>query len=78
MKTNSIKKMYIQSILINKRLLNKVKAKEYVKKMGYKPIKKVHETKNYYRFRINDPSLFDVFVTKKINDTVTIVFGDFE
>ena len=70
--------MYVQAILINKHNLNKREAKKYVKKMGYDPIKKAHETENYYRFRINDPNLFDIFSTVKINDIVTIVFGDFE
>jgi len=67
--------MYVQSILINKYKLNKQQALAYVKRMGYVPIKPAHETLNYYRFRIYRPDVFNKFVTKPINDTVTIVFG---
>lgn len=67
--------MYVQSILINKKKLNKRQAIDYVKKMGYFPIKPVHETLNYYRFRIYRPDVFESFITKRINDKVTIVFG---
>jgi hypothetical protein len=70
--------MFVQSILINKHILDKRQAKRYIKRMGYTPKKKAHETKNYYRFRINNPNLFDYFVTKRINDIVTVVFGMLE
>jgi len=67
--------MYVQSILINKHKFNKEQALEYVKRMGYTPIKPAHEMLHNYRFRIHEPDIFEYFVSKKINDNVTIVFG---
>lgn len=73
----------IQSILIHKTIdshdgtlkISKNKASKYVKSIGFKPIKKVHETKNYYRFRIRDPKYFDHFIIKPINDVMSFVIG---
>lgn len=68
--------MYIQTILINKHILNKRQAKEYVKKMGFEPLK-IHETKNYYRFRIYRPDIFSKFRAKQINNKMVMIFADF-
>lgn len=70
----------VQAVLINKKPygnyhLTKKIALRLVKMLGYKPIKKVHETKNYYRFRIRQPKLFKRFITKKINNILSFVIG---
>lgn len=69
--------MYVQSILINKNKLNKKESLEYVKKMGFAPIK-FREGKYFYRYRIYRPDVFKKFRTKRINDILTIIFADFE
>lgn len=65
----------VQSILISKKTMNKQQAIKYVKKLGYTPIKKVHETANSFRFRILPASHFEKFRTVKMTDQVTAVFG---
>jgi len=70
----------IQAILIHKNIndgnhITKSKAKQYIKSLGIIPIKQVHETKNYYRFRLMDPKQFKGFVTRKQNDIVSFVVG---
>ena len=66
----------VQAVLIHKkRGMTKKKALTLVHSLGYKPIKDVHETKNYYRYRIADPKKFRGFITKKLNAIVSLVVG---
>lgn len=46
----------MQAIIINKNYYTLKEANKIIKNIGKKPIKKVHETKNYYRFRLQEPS----------------------
>lgn len=46
----------IQSIIFNKNMYTDKEAEEWIKDHGIKPIKKVHLSKNYYRFRIINPN----------------------
>ena len=39
-----------QAIIFNKNLYTLNDAKKFIKKHDLKPIKEVHQTKNYYRF----------------------------
>lgn len=70
----------VQSILIHRNIENKCnidRLEDYMyilRNLGYEPIK-LHITKNYYRFRINEPSIYKRFQTKRINDMVSIVYG---
>tara|TARA_Y100001934_G_scaffold279937_1_gene385185 strand:- start:952 stop:1200 length:249 start_codon:yes stop_codon:yes gene_type:complete len=50
--------METQSVLISKKYLSEKKAKEWIKKNGYK-LKKIDVTENLYRFRQLPPSHFD-------------------
>ena len=70
----------IQSILIHKHPNNNVTiskslAQYYIKLHNFKPIKKVHETKNYFRFRIREPEQFKHFIIKPVNNTMSFVIG---
>ena len=39
---------------------------EFLKKYKLKPIKRVHTTDNFYRYRIKDPQEFGRFITKRV------------
>jgi len=45
----------LQAILFKKSHYSKRSSANWLKYHGYKPIKKVHETVNYYRYRLTEP-----------------------
>lgn len=45
----------IQAVLFDNKFYNTTDARKWLKKNNYKPIKKVHKTKNYLRYRIRKP-----------------------
>jgi len=57
----------IQAVLFSKKHFTWLEAHNLVSSFGA-PIKPVHETENYYRFRMRPPSAFDrsTFRTKKL------------
>lgn len=53
-----------------------IKAKDWLKKHNYKPIKPLHRMGHELRYRLRDPKLFKTFTTKKISDNgIYLVFG---
>lgn len=46
----------IQSIMFNNKKYDSKKARKWLKKYNYKPIKRVDKTKNYLRYRIREPN----------------------
>lgn len=67
---------HIQAILIHKLpWVDKKIATTLVKQLGYNPIKPVHETKNFYRFRLREPSEFNHFVTRNYGNLVSMIIG---
>lgn len=67
--------MLVHSIIFKKNKWTIPSSQDWVYFHGYKPIKNVDITKNFYRWRIRDPSQFKQFVTKKIGNGIEIVFG---
>ena len=65
----------VQAVLFNKHLITKKKAREWLKRNKMQPIKKVHTTKNLYRYRINPPKKYKKFRYKKINDHMSFIIG---
>ena len=68
----------IQSILIDKNYFTLEQANDWIKDKGFRPIKKVHETSNLYRFRITDPKLYSRFYViplAKNYDYIKFVMG---
>lgn len=63
----------IHSVLFRKDKYDTRSARSRLKNHNLKPIKKVHTTKNFYRYRIRDPTLFKSFMTKKIDDIELII-----
>lgn len=48
--------MSLQAIIFSKKRFTKQDAAAWVESHGYAPIKGVHVTKNFYRFRLKKPS----------------------
>lgn len=66
----------LHAILFDKkhyRSLRSVNA--FLKKHNHKPIKKIHETDNFYRARLIDPKKFDRFFTISPYEGVRYVIG---
>jgi hypothetical protein len=64
----------MQTILVSNRIPLE-KAIEHAKSISNNKYKKLAETKNFYRFRVNNPKLFDTYRTRKVNKDIRIVFG---
>jgi hypothetical protein len=65
--------MDIQSVLFDRSKFDARMAMSFLRKMNLKPIKRVHKTKTYYRYRISNPNNKSKYVTKKLTDGVMIV-----
>lgn len=65
----------IQAIIFDKKYWTKKEAKEWLAKNNFKPIKKVHTTKNFHRYRINEPNQYRKFRLKKLDNKVDLVLG---
>lgn len=66
---------YIQSILFNKTSFDKKKAEQWIKKHNFIPIKELHETNKYLRYRLQIPNKKHFYVTKKITEYITFIIG---
>jgi hypothetical protein len=68
----------IQSVIFEKKKYNRKTAPEWLKKYNMKLLegKDVDETKNFLRYRIRPPELFDYFRIKPIeNKGIKLVIG---
>lgn len=63
----------VQAVIFNKSFFTTRQARSWLKHHGYKPIKRVHKTKNYLRYRIREPSHIYKTITKKISNGVALV-----
>jgi hypothetical protein len=68
-------KSEIQAIIFDKKYYSAKKAKQWLKDYDIEPLKRVHKTKNFLRYRINMPELYKRFTTKKIDEGIKIVLG---
>ena len=64
-----------QAILFNKNMWSEKDAKNALNSLDLHPIKEVHITKNYLRYRIKSPKLFKSFRTEKYDNGIDIVIG---
>ena len=68
--------MLVQAILFDKNKWNSTQARNWLKKYKYVPIKYVHKTEGFLRYRINQPEMFKEFITKSYPDRgINIIFG---
>jgi len=57
---------FIQSVRFNKKYFTYNQACNWLKKYKIKPIKPVDETKNWYRFRIEEPDYKNYYYRTKV------------
>ena len=65
----------IQSVLFDKNLWNDSGALLWLSEHNLIPLKKVHYTKNFLRYRIRNPNEFTAFYIKKLENGIEIVLG---
>ena len=63
----------IQAILFPIKKFNTHQARRYLKNKNYKRIKKVHITKNYLRYRLEEPKKKDKYISKKMKNGIIYV-----
>lgn len=64
----------LHAILFDKKLFSLPNAKEWLRRHDYVPLKDVHETKGYWRFRISPP-VKGIYYSKFITDGILFVFS---
>lgn len=57
----------IQAVIFKDNVYNTLKSRTWLKNHNLKPIKRVHHTDNYFRYRIREPEQFKRFITKSID-----------
>jgi len=62
----------IQAVIFNRELFTKKEAVKWLKEHKITPLK-AHTTKNYYRFRMSEPIKNARYITKNINDGVSLI-----
>ena len=66
----------IQAIIIDKNIFSLSDAKKILHDLKARPIKPVHETENYYRFRIKEPDYKKYhYKTKTIKKGIKLIVG---
>ena len=63
----------IQAILFNNTIFDTKKARKWLKTHNFQPIKKVHKTENYLRYRIIYPNKNYDYITKQLNNRIILV-----
>ena len=63
----------IQAILFPVGNFNTDTARKWLNKSGYTPIKRVHKTAEYLRYRIAEPDKTASYTSKKLNNGIILV-----
>lgn len=65
----------IQAVLFHVNAWTTAKARSYLKKKGLKPIKRVHKTAKYLRYRITDPKIYNHLRIKRGDKKIDYIIG---
>lgn len=65
----------IQAILFDKSNWDLPMAKRWVREHGFRPRKEVHETRKFFRFRLQNPDKYSRLRTKVLSDGIEFVIG---
>lgn len=65
--------MPTQAIIFDREKWTPAKAREWLESHNYKPIKRVHTTKTYYRYRISDPVKTTTYSTIPLKNGIKLV-----
>jgi len=66
--------MEIQAILFNINSWTSTTARNWLKKHGYNPIKRVHKTEQFLRYRLREPSTKVKYRVKEIGQGIKYIF----
>ena len=65
----------MQAILFDRNIYNTKEARKWLKKSNYKPIKRVHKTEKYLRYRISEPSNYEKLRTMNTKKGIKFIIG---
>lgn len=65
----------VQSVLFDKKIWEPAPSNNWLKHHHLEPIKKVHITDDYLRYRINSPKKYKRFRTKRLSCGIKVVLG---
>lgn len=65
----------IQAVLFDTEYWTPSSARKWLKSHDIKPMKKVHTTENYHRYRIHDPDKYDHLRIKTLKPNIKIILG---
>ena len=65
----------IQAVIFDKHIFSTAKARAWLRANRIARLKPVHTTKNYHRYRIQEPDLFTHFVNKKVAPGIKLIIG---
>lgn len=65
--------MKIQALLFDKNKFTTSEAREWLKKHKHKPIKRVHITENYLRYRLRPPNKKYNYITQNFGKNIKAV-----
>lgn len=65
----------VQAILFDRNYWLPSEAEGWINLHNYRPIKAMHTSKNYYRFRIQNPDKFKRLRTLKIGNYISFIVG---
>lgn len=72
---NEIGEGGIQAILFDIKHFNTQQANNWLRRNNFKPIKRVHKTEQYLRYRIADPAGFKTFYTIDVTEGIRAIYG---
>jgi hypothetical protein len=65
----------VTAAMFDKNRWSKQEAENWLMSHNLTPIKNVHETDNYYRYRMKNPKGYHMMRTKKLNDGINLIIG---
>lgn len=65
----------ITAVLFDKHSWYKPDAEKWLMEHKLKPIKNVHETDNFYRYRMKNPKGYHYMRTKKLDNGINLIIG---
>lgn len=66
---------YVQAVLFDNKTFTTASSRRWLKRHNFQPIKRVHKTTNYLRYRIIEPNDQDKYVFKHITDDIKFIIG---
>lgn len=65
----------LHAVIFEKKLWTTRQARAWMRAKGWKPVKRVDVTENFYRYRLRSPKQFKRFRTKRLPGGVQLILG---